>query len=1028
MKPIIYNMTVGTADQKLVKNSVSRAYALLNTKVKNGKVFGFQYRFFSQYKSQVEEEFSRAERPIDQPSKDLSGLIQAEDNTISRTHILNGSDLAESAVTKQYTILNNMKTGSSGVDNDTELLSLFKVSVSGTDTVGEHLKVFGNASNLESIAYVEPVCIQATHSISGVSEIFHTMVEAINKESEAISQHGLKLMDELDKPQGCMLDFILMNKGNDNNSFIQKGHKLMVNSPNLSRITGNNIKFAIDRAELSTLLLDQPKFGYWYDDEGVFFKELIRVNADSNIDANFFDKLIAVENANADNIAQIDALIKYASRQYINSMIPRVTFGMDRIQKHAEDFADLIAYDRSGKDNSIVVEKTTFANRYGKDSLINTYSHIFSDRQMKPSSVVVSHILFNKQQRPGRINEDHKDTYNRGEQMLRPGRVVEDVGMVDRIRRAAEIFPDTVIIGSHRINDEVYWMNPYILAAQTFRPMMRVHKVQYAVNPNRPVFRLFNVFEARAVTKVIFSDRANKPFMMLRSFEPAERPGKECILIVDMRVALNKEAIAEIKEEIKFALSNEAESVIMIGLVESDNRESECDILVTEIADSKNSVDASVDLLSVGWSKAEHLTEFTNVIDADSDRFGEAVKAVLSLAIDINKKRMALKEGIQDIGESFRQHNTPAMHSGYLVPLAKVRTSLQGDKLSGIIDADWDTEWNQLTRIYIDSKDRDDRIKVPNDDYNYEKITKNLYDPVTGIPKDPIGPTNKPEVQVKFPNAHYNPKYKDLYREIIPVDLYCYKDMMLLIWIFWCKHRSSEKVLETLKEFYQTENIEMTMIQEYAKIVQFDASRAINYVLDNINQWIQRTIAYFDKNRMKQYERIMKQVRWFGEKIAHDMSKYILVREYGPFYLDNSTWEVKNHVLPIDGEVTVEVFVAIGDKVSLYINDEVKLEITEPGVYRISNLTNSEYIKPAPSIPLEAGTYDIKLIKSGTGTSIIYKCIVSNSVFKGATIRYEGEPGRGGQAIDKLLQMMYDYYEIHHKNKAKGPREFWMWS
>jgi hypothetical protein len=451
--------------------------------------------------------------------------------------------------------------------------------------------------------------------------------------------------------------------------------------------------------------------------------------------------------------------------------------------------------------------------------------------------------------------------------------------------------------------------------------------------------------------------------------------------------------------------------------------------LVTEIADGKNSVETTVNLISLGYGKVEHLTEFSNIINAESDdTITEAVKAVLQLAVDVSKKRSAIQDTVLDAAGRFYTKESPAILSGYLVSLASARKSLQANKLHGIIDSEWDTEWSKLTKIYMDSRDKNDRIKVPNDDYNYEKLTKDLYNQTTGIPKDPIGPTNKAEVEVKFPNEHYNPKYKNLYREIIPVDLYCYKDMMLLIWIFWCKHRSSENVIDVLKEFYETENIEMTLFQEYAKIVQFDAARAINYVLDNINQWVQRTIAYFDKDRMMQYERIMKQVRWFGEKIAHDMSKYVLVREYDKFSVDHSSWIANNHLIPIDGDITVEAYIAAGDTIAVYVNDDIVLEINTPGVYRISNPTNSSYILHAPTAQLDAGIYNIKLVKTGSGNSVIYECFISNSVFKSASIRYEGQPGQGTQAIDKLIQMMYDYYEIHHKSKTKGPRDLWMWS
>ena len=103
------------------------------------------------------------------------------------------------------------------------------------------------------------------------------------------------------------------------------------------------------------------------------------------------------------------------------------------------------------------------------------------------------------------------------------------------------------------------------------------------------------------------------------------------------------------------------------------------------------------------------------------------------------------------------------------------------------------------------------------------------------------------------------------------------------------------------------------------------------------------------------------------------------------------------------------------------------MSVVEPFIYLENNPSNSAFIKPAIRIELPAGSYNVKIILEGIiGSVEILSIKTTNKTFKSASMRFEAKPGTGTQAIDKILSMMYDYYEIHHKDKAKGERSLWL--
>ena len=1037
MSIIKYNIEVCTRNIYLSKNEISRAYALLISDITEGKKYGFEYQFFRELKSRVNQTDSLLayNNSHNKESLENDTLLLGESTRETKMHFMNSSLIA--------TNQSSNATMNNGIIS-TDLKNISKAKIFDMKIISD---------NALSIAHIQDTTFVVDNKIS-IGEKLDRIISSANKDSighnlnhmRTFGRNNDSIMTIMDsKPIASRYHYNIsqidsLNKLYDRD--IYKDSDILEDIKVMERYISNawidNTYIYADKNTITGGILDKIILWYGQKKDSTVDYTTKMFDGNANVEGDMLElySFTKTQSKEMEYTLFLNTADRWGKFARLNDILL-----FEKTQMREIKFVNSLLVDRTGKQNVLLNNKMLFFERLGKLNPIIETKNVFAERSQ-------INLLMNKVQYMYDIFMRNANIYN-------DYVYSERIGATTFIPKQTDVFDFAIVPNrNYRLDTTTFMMtkNPYLSRIpKTMKLAMMPGKVS--------VIKLFNTFNANVISKVIFSvktQRDSVPFSSMNIIR-AVREGHESIVFVDLKRMDSSENIATVTNKIITMLSQDIDSVIMVGLKNADNAQTQSEFMVGKFtADSKEYVDTVINLMALGWAKAEHNTNIDiEVIDADNDSINDSiVEEIMEIATGMNKKRLGEYVKTHELMEK-NKDKLQAIEHGFLVRMNRIPEQKPIDIVK-LQSAEWDTEWNKLCNITIESKDKYDKLKVPNDDYDYKQLIPQVYNATTGVPISPKGPINEPEVEVNLPVKHYNSKYKNLVREEIPVDLYIYKDTMLLIWIFWCKNRSlSENILGTLKDFYETENIEMTMFQEFARITQMDATKAINYVLDKCNEWIQNTISYYDPERMNQYERVMKQVRWFGEHVANELSKYILVREYeskiydlakvfydSHFSISNIELNSSNHIItsntvghlymtshlqPVDGELIVEVILKDTGKLTIQIEDEIKTTVIEPGIYLENNLSNSAFIKSAIKIELPAGSYNVKmLLEGGIGNVEIVTIKATNNIFKTASMKFEAKPGTGTQAIDKILSMMYDYYELHHLDKSKGERNLWV--
>lgn len=335
--------------------------------------------------------------------------------------------------------------------------------------------------------------------------------------------------------------------------------------------------------------------------------------------------------------------------------------------------------------------------------------------------------------------------------------------------------------------------------------------------------------------------------------------------------------------------------------------------------------------------------------------------------------------------------------------------------------ATWDMGFDDL----FDTWDKGwDYLDPPSKDYNYEKHKAEIYDS-NGVPLDPAGPMNLPDVEVKMPVNHPTPEYAEVGSKEAWVELYTFQDVTMMIATDWKRNMA-----------------------RYAEMSGHDA---LKDSLKKLYDLLQEQTNWDDE-----YQRMFRYVRWQAERIAHQDSVTVLHRTYddwrdriiangGVFTYPHEanqfrvqstgtiessstvgslSFELENY---IDGTITFSSIISTGSQSStsvlrFYIDEELVQTFTAAdGVNRLSF-----------EVPMGVHQYRWEYEAEVGDTVKLSGIQVSGVQFiEAVTTQKDAGSLRGVAAVNHLVQALLTYYGTHHKGKSKGAmgvyqRKIWL--
>lgn len=321
-----------------------------------------------------------------------------------------------------------------------------------------------------------------------------------------------------------------------------------------------------------------------------------------------------------------------------------------------------------------------------------------------------------------------------------------------------------------------------------------------------------------------------------------------------------------------------------------------------------------------------------------------------------------------------------------------------------------DSEWED---IYIRYSPGKDIIDVPNSDYDYEKLSAQVYNPETGVPFRPMSPLNVPDVKIKTPLNHPLPLYSEIGQNEVIVDNYVIIDVIL--------------------------SIHSLMNQNKLRYAGTAAGEAVREIMSKLFSWIQSA-----NPANPEYDRMYRFTRWYAEMCVLKLSDHILKRVYAP-------WQSQIHLngdlgIPytsagwvyspaesvikttgtfctlqfskenyIDGQITIRGYLdnpASQGKIDVYIDGVKRDTITTHGAFTLNY-----------EMPMGKHTY-IMSFDGMTGQAYLSSLEITGAVFVSAHTISDDSNTNGLKAITMLIQNLVAYYDQHHADgKVKGMME-----
>jgi hypothetical protein len=315
--------------------------------------------------------------------------------------------------------------------------------------------------------------------------------------------------------------------------------------------------------------------------------------------------------------------------------------------------------------------------------------------------------------------------------------------------------------------------------------------------------------------------------------------------------------------------------------------------------------------------------------------------------------------------------------------------------------SEWEDIWNRYSPGV-------DVLDVPDSDYDYSRLANQVYDPETGVPFHPIGPTNQPDVKVKIPLHHPVPNFAEIGIGEAVVDNYILMDVILAV--------------ESLKN------------RNKLRFAGMPAEKTMRELLSKLYAWIQQAAP-----GVFEYERTFRFVRWYAEAVVTKLSEHILQRVYNPWiskihengdlgipytstgwrYIPNASilqtsdtsaslsFTKENY---IDGRVTIRGYFdnPRGEgKMEVKVDGDVmaSLETSDNGVFTLTF-----------DVPQGHHNYDI-VFNGASGRISLSSMEITGCVFVSATTIADDSNTNGLKACTTLMQMLLYYFDKHHGDK-----------
>ena len=323
------------------------------------------------------------------------------------------------------------------------------------------------------------------------------------------------------------------------------------------------------------------------------------------------------------------------------------------------------------------------------------------------------------------------------------------------------------------------------------------------------------------------------------------------------------------------------------------------------------------------------------------------------------------------------------------------------------------SEWEEIWDRYSPGVDI---LDPPDTDYDYSKLAPAIYDLSTGVPKHPIGPSNKPDVYVQTATSHPIPENSTVGvddTKRIAVDNYIFIDCVL--------------ALESIKN------------RQKLRYAGMPVGKTIKEVFSQLYTWIQQAAPGH-----KEYERMFRFARWYAEAVVLRSSKQILHRVYNPWQssLHAGSGLGIDHVKPgwtyMTGTGTLDTTALSAHLIfskENYIDSEFVLrgyfdnpagqgtmEISIDGVVVDSFQTHGIYER---KIEILQGHHSYNIFFHGvSGTASISSIEIGGTNFVSAHTTSDDSDVNGLKALTELMAQLLGYFELHHGGrKIKGTME-----
>lgn len=396
---------------------------------------------------------------------------------------------------------------------------------------------------------------------------------------------------------------------------------------------------------------------------------------------------------------------------------------------------------------------------------------------------------------------------------------------------------------------------------------------------------------------------------------------------------------------------------------------------------------------------------------ADREEYWQdAIKSLVTLADNTSDEMLGTietgtvsvkEDAVAIICELISAHDSYENNREAYIP--KEQYVLSGD------GSDWEDIWTRYSPGV-------DILDPPDADFDYSTLANTVYDLTTGVPKNPKGPTNLPDVKVPTPLHHPLPENYDLgvddTKRLI-VDNYIFIDTVLAL--------ESLKNRNTLR--YAGMPAEKTMRELFSKLF----------------TWIQQAAP-----GNAEYDRMFRFSRWYAESIVIQQSQHILHRVYNGwrsrYHMSEDLgldYTEKNWKYFVSAQVaqTTGIHSEYKFKKENYIDGELILRgyfdnplgqgtmsIRIDGIEVDTFKRNGSFTR---TIEVPQGNHTYEFIFDGdTGRVSLSTIEISGTEFISAHTTSDDTDTNGLKASTLLINHLLAYFDKHHGGgKTKGTME-----